>query len=480
MHETHNNAPKEQLRALAAKLRRKGLKFLALMERARVSAARHPVSPLLYVVLLALVVGWTTFDGMYTQAYVLTVDGVEVGVVTNEEEVNTIMAHVETRASSILGEDYTYEADVELVSTLATEAEFSDVMEVEDTLFANAGALVEGYAVVVDGVELGYGPTEESIRFLLDAIAAPYITENTTHYDFVEDLQVIPVELPANTSYDMEGLYDRLTVCTVEEAYYTVKTGDTFNRIAYSLDMSPAELAELNPDVNTSRIYTGQQLVIQQAVPFLSVRTYANETYEAVVDSPIEYIETPDLYIGNTSVKEQGTDGLALVNADAVYVNGAEVERNILTSETLVEPTTTYMYTGTTPKPKTASNGYFIWPASGTITSYYGSRYIFGAYDFHLGIDIANKYGTNIYAADGGTVTYAGWKGSYGKLIIITHDDGRQTYYGHCSSLLVSAGQKVYQGQHIAEMGSTGNSTGSHLHFEIRVGGRTVNPLNYL
>ena len=71
-------------------------------------------------------------------------------------------------------------------------------------------------------------------------------------------------------------------------------------------------------------------------------------------------------------------------------------------------------------------------------------------------------------------------KGSYGKLVIVTHDDGSQTYYAHCSQLLVKYGDKVYQGQTIAKVGSTGNSTGPHLHFEIRIKGKTVDPLKYL
>ena len=117
---------------------------------------------------------------------------------------------------------------------------------------------------------------------------------------------------------------------------------------------------------------------------------------------------------------------------------------------------------------------------NGTITSYYGGRYIFGSYDFHLGLDIACPYGTAIQAADGGTVTYSGWKGSYGNLVVITHDNGMQTYYAHNSSLLVSVGDKVYQGQTIAAAGMTGSATGYHCHFEVRVNGSTVNPLSYL
>ena len=79
-----------------------------------------------------------------------------------------------------------------------------------------------------------------------------------------------------------------------------------------------------------------------------------------------------------------------------------------------------------------------------------------------------------------GTVTFAGYKGSYGYLVIIRHDNGTQTYYGHNSKLLVSAGQKVYKGQQIAKAGSTGRSTGTHCHFEVRINGKAVNPLNYL
>lgn len=448
--------------------------------RARSAVGRHPVSPLLYVTVLAVAVGAVTFNGMYTRAYTVNVDGVELGVVATEDDVAAILQNVEVRVSSILGETYDYDAEVTLTPVYTAANALSDVSAMEDALFENAGALVEAYAISVDGRELGYAATEEDLRALLDRVAAPYMRDDAVGYEFVESVQIYPVELPANTEYRLDDLYNTLTACTVEEAYYTVEKGDTFNRIAYSLDMTPADLSELNWGININVLSVGQQLVIQQAVPYLSVRIHTNQTYEEVIESPIEYIETANLYVGNTSVKEQGEEGLARVNADVVYVNGYETERTINSSETLKEPTTTYMYTGTTPRPKTASNGYYTWPVRGTLTSYYGGRYLGGYYDFHLGIDIACAYGTTIKAADGGTVTKAGWSGSYGYLVVITHDDGSQTYYGHNSSLLVSVGDKVYQGQAIARAGSTGNSTGNHCHFEIRIGGKTVNPLSYL
>lgn len=128
---------------------------------------------------------------------------------------------------------------------------------------------------------------------------------------------------------------------------------------------------------------------------------------------------------------------------------------------------------------KVALNMNLIRPVSGTITSRFGavsSRRV----SKHTGLDIAASTGTKIKAAAGGTVTFSGYKGSYGYMVVINHGNGVETYYGHCSKLYVSAGQKVNQGDIIAAVGNTGNSTGPHLHLEIRVNGVAYNPQNYL
>lgn len=118
-------------------------------------------------------------------------------------------------------------------------------------------------------------------------------------------------------------------------------------------------------------------------------------------------------------------------------------------------------------------------PITGVITSRFGSRESIRSYP-HNGLDIAAPYGTSIKSASKGKVIFSGDKGSYGNLIIVDCGNGVQIYYGHCSKLYAKVGDKVNAGDIIAAVGSTGNSTGNHLHFEIKVNGVSVNPQNYI
>lgn len=148
--------------------------------------------------------------------------------------------------------------------------------------------------------------------------------------------------------------------------------------------------------------------------------------------------------------------------------------RSTQTTSTTKAASTT---TATSSTKKTNLRISFIKPTTGTITSVFGQRWGRS----HTGIDVGAPKGTAIYAAAGGTVTYSGNRNDgYGYYIILSHGNGVTTYYAHCSELLVSAGETVQQGQLIAKVGSTGNSTGNHLHFEIRINGVAQNPQNYV
>ena len=127
-------------------------------------------------------------------------------------------------------------------------------------------------------------------------------------------------------------------------------------------------------------------------------------------------------------------------------------------------------------------NGQFLRPVGGSITSGFGNRTdpLGGASAFHAGIDFGAPCGTPVKAAGNGTVVSAGWQGGYGNATIINHGGGMATLYGHQSSFAVGAGQSVTAGQTIGSVGSTGKSTGCHLHLEVRVNGNPVDPRQYL
>ena len=126
--------------------------------------------------------------------------------------------------------------------------------------------------------------------------------------------------------------------------------------------------------------------------------------------------------------------------------------------------------------------GQLGWPVSGEITSPYGYRVhpIWGTTIYHSGIDIGVDEGTPVHAADGGVVVWSGWMGGYGYAVVIDHGNGLSTLYGHNSELAVDEGQSVAKGQVISYAGSTGNSTGPHVHFEVRANGDPVDPMGYL
>ena len=170
---------------------------------------------------------------------------------------------------------------------------------------------------------------------------------------------------------------------------------------------------------------------------------------------------------------------------DAVAQLYVEPAKSVAKASTTKSSTTKYEATGTVNTALTTSSAKanlgitLIRPVSGTISSRFGegSRLRRSS---HTGLDIATSSGTPVVAAASGTVTFSGYKGSYGNLLVITHSNGVQTYYGHCSALYVSAGAQVSQGQTVAAVGSTGNSTGPHLHLEVRVDGVAYNPQNYV
>ncbi len=459
-------------------LRRQGSR---VFHRIVSSLADRPIlGPLPFLAITAALGITAIVSTVYTPAYAVTVDGVMLGTVTKPVVFERVVDRVESRASTILGHEYTIDSQINYQLALVRRDQVSSISGFETYLFNQIGEVMKSYVLTVNGEVIGAAADQTNLDALLDQIKVPYLTADTISSDFTSQVRITREYISTDTLQDTSKMAELLVQNTTGETTYEVAKGDTFMAIAYDNGMTMAELEDLNPDVNVDKLSIGQLLNVKEIIPFLSVRTVDRVTYEEEVACPVEEVNDNTMYQGETRVITKGVPGLASIQADVTYVNGKEQERDVLSTTVLSEPTTKVVAVGTKARPSWYPNGYFVWPLSGNITSSFGYRTIFGTYEFHSGIDIATSYGSSIRAADGGTVIFAGYKGSYGKLIIIDHGNGYQTYYGHCSSLLVSTGSKVYQGQTIGRVGTTGRATGPPCHFEIRVNGTPLNPRRYL
>ena len=467
----------------------KGLKEWARINVRRAAHIAHgalsvhrTVGPISFLAVSAALGVALTLTTMYTTSYAVTVDGHAVGVVVDRGVVAEAIEEVEEEGADLLGYHYQVKGEVDYQFALTLKTDISERAEIEEYFYGQLNEVSDQLRkckVLVNGQVVGIIQDEQALHQMFDELKSQYVNENTVQADFVENVTTEYVYV-ANALMTLEEMQVALEANSTGETTYSVARGDTFNGIAHKNDMSVSDLKALNPDINIDRLTIGQSINVKELIPVLSVQTVEHQVYTQAIECPVETQEDSSMYKGSSKILTQGVEGEASVEANVTFVNGYEREREIISSTTLREPTTTIKAVGTKEKPKTASSGSFAWPITGRINSYFGGRYIFGSYSYHSGIDIQATHGATIKAADGGTVTFSGYKGSYGYLVVITHDNGIQTYYAHNSSLLVSAGQKVYKGQAIAKAGSTGRSTGTHCHFEMRVNGSAVNPLNYL
>jgi murein DD-endopeptidase MepM/ murein hydrolase activator NlpD len=193
------------------------------------------------------------------------------------------------------------------------------------------------------------------------------------------------------------------------------------------------------------------------------------------IEPPTTITWSQDMLVGQSKLQSSGKEGEKLVVKEVVMENGKTVSSKPISEKVITKAQEKIIVQGK----KSASvikNVALTSPSRGTVSSNFGMRWG----KMHEGMDIAAAIGEPIYAAMAGTVTYAGWQSGYGNFILLKHPGGLETGYGHCSAINVKVGETVKMGEKIGEVGNTGNSTGPHLHFEVRVNGVAKNPVAYL
>jgi len=451
--------------------------------RMRTWVEHHRVHPAVFLGAGCGLAAIAVFCSIYTVGTTVTYDGEVIAVVDSKESAEGARQKLERVTTRTLGETYTIDdSEIQYASGLMRRQEVVDEDTFEEELSQEIGLVTSAYCLYVDGERIGATPYEGALEELLSQMQSSATDADTISISFAEDVKIkheyVPTAEIMNLGYLAETLYSTKTA----EVTYEVKKGDTWSEIAEDHGLSNKELLALNPGYDINKLQIGEVLTMSASVPYLTMTVVQRERYVDDVPFDIVYTDTANLYKGDYKVTSAGSYGAADVVANVTYVNGEETERTVISSVTLKEPVTEQRLQGTKERPTWHPTGSFRWPVSGRITSRFGGRRSPGGIGStnHKGIDIAAPRGTPVYAADGGTVTYAGWMSGYGYLVRIDHGNGYVTYYGHNSKLTASVGQHVYKGQQIAKVGSTGNSTGNHCHFEVRYNGVAKNPLNYL
>lgn len=421
-----------------------------------------------------------TFYKYYTSltAYEIKMEGRVLGIVREKENFTSIMEEVKEEIEEVYKQELVLPEDIEFIKVRAKDEKLTALETLEKNMKMQLDVKVKSVAIIVNGEQVALVRDENTAQEILDTLKTMYLEEDSEDQEvkFGETVEIGEVVTDVGVIREKEDALDYILKGTDEERVHKVAKGESMWTIAHKYGLSVDDVIKANPDINPKTLQIGQEISLVVPKPYISVQTREYKVYNEAIPFDTKYTQTNSLYEGDKKITVQGVEGKKEVKAYIIKENGIEIDREIIEEKVLSEPKTRVIARGTKPRPPTVATGVFTNPTRGRITSRFGMRW--GRK--HNGIDIAASIGTPITAADAGKVSFVGRSGTYGKLVIIDHENGYQTYYAHCNSFLVKKGERVYKGQKIATVGNTGRSTGPHLHFEVRKNGTPINPLNFV
>lgn len=424
-----------------------------------------------------------------TQGFAVYLEGELFAKVRNQADVEALL---EERAMflekveglpMLPGSEFRYEpAQIEC-------EELTSPVEIQKRIESQVTYLAQATQIIVDGVALTAVKNEVEAKRVIEEIQAPFIEQmkeegsEIFEVDIVEEIAFETMLTAPSAIQDPESAKAYLVNGTDRNEVYVVQRGDWFEKIAADHGMTVEELKAANPDINYNLIHAGDEINLILPDPFVSVATYEKSNYEEEIEYETEYTTSSDYYQDEYRVIRSGKVGTKEVVANIKKVNGNPVEVEVLKETVIEEAKAELVAQGTKEIPALKGTGVFQFPVRvSRISDRFGNRThpITGRPDFHTGVDWPKPTGAPIKAADGGTIAFAGWKSGYGYCVYIDHGGGFQTRYAHMSAIYVEKGEKVYKDKTIGAVGNTGNSKGSHLHFEVRKYGVAYNPYDYL
>lgn len=413
----------------------------------------------------------------FNKAYAVVVDGKTIATVASKHDADAVIEQL------IDQQEKKYGKPVNIVQNITIEKVSKDKKmlvssdQLEQRLKTVLDYKIQGAAVKVNGkVQFAFKSREEAENFI-KALKEEYKTAENAVVKFEEKVEIAEMPLQTDKIINVQSALDEVKK-EGRVPRYKVKEGDTLWDIAVSNGVSVDELLAANPGFKPELMQIGQVIKLSDKEPLINVVCIHEKTVEEKIEAPVKIKRNPNMLQGKTKVIEPGEDGLKKVKYRFIAKNGEQTEKIILDEKVIKEPTARIVEKGT--RMLVASRNYgggrLAKPAPGGIVSAFGPRW--GR--MHEGVDLGAAYGSPVVAADSGKVIRAGWYGNYGKCVDISHGNGIVTRYAHLSKIKVKVGQQVKRNQVIGNVGTTGRTTGPHLHFEVRVNGRPVNPVNYM
>lgn len=416
-----------------------------------------------------------------TDSFTVVSDGEELFKLRDPELLGSAIIKLKKEFENKEKHEIDIESKFEVIPSLAKDDEIVSEEELYQLVKSNITYSILAYELKVNGQKIGILNSKKEAENVVEKVkehfTQDYDKESLLEITTVEDIEIEQVKAKNSEIQKEEPLVNYIIKGTKEEKTYIVEKGDTYWTIAEYFNMTLDDLITANPTSDPERIQIGDELNLVVPKPFVNVQVKRKLIQEEKVAYETEYAYVSYMYNDEEVVSKAGQYGLSEIESIVTEQNGIQISKEVISEKVITPPVTKLVTTGTQDPPPKQGTGFFINPLPGSmISSRYGAR----SGGFHRGQDMAKAHGSSIKAADGGTVTFAGWSGSYGYMVDIDHGGGFTTRYAHCSDIYVSAGEKIYQGKSIAAVGSTGVSSGPHLHFEVRKYGSLVNPAAYI
>ena len=408
----------------------------------------------------------------------VNLDGVEIGVIKDYTILENADKIIKNKLVSTDEQSWNLNSEIKMVS-LSDKETIDERQLANNILSASDEDIVEATGLYVDGVFVGAVKDATALNSALESLKRPYENGDPNRtVTFVQDVSVVEGVFFANTVVEDQKLADMVVSEVSGEKHYSVVEGDSPSLIASKNGITTRTLYNLNPGLEGGGLWIGDDLIVSASVPFLQVKYVETSTRQVEVDYQTKTEKNDSMTFGTTKVTQEGEKGINEETVESVYIDGILQSETVVNTMVIKEPVTEVVQQGTLFNGTviTGGTGRLVWPVAG---AYRWSRGFAGQYPAHNGIDLAASTGTTLVAADTGVVVKAVYSNvGYGIYCVIDHG-GYQTLYGHCSALLVSVGQQVTQGQPIARIGSTGNSTGPHVHFEVKNGEYRYDPMGW-